>query len=55
MKYSAWGQESVRISVKAGVCLSHFFMRFAGGGGEGAGSCPHQRGVRNSKVSARRE
>ena len=37
MKCRAWGQESVRISVIAresviaGVCLGHFFMRFAGG------------------------
>ena len=33
MKYRAWGQESVHISVLAGVCFSHFFMCFAGGGG----------------------
>ena len=46
-----WGKESVRISVIVGVCFSHFFMRFAGG----AGSCPRQRGVRNSEVSAKRE
>ena len=31
VKCRAWGQESVRISVIAGVCFSHFFMRFAGG------------------------
>ena len=27
----AWGQESVRISVIAGACFSHCFMRFPGG------------------------
>ena len=32
----AWGQESVRISVIAGVCLS-FVYAFR----RGAGSCPH--------------
>ena len=31
VKCSAWGQESVCISVTAGVHISHFFMRFAGG------------------------
>ena len=30
MKCRAWGQESVRISVIAGVCFSHFSMLFAG-------------------------
>ena len=29
VKCSAWGQESVHISVIARVCLSHFFMRLA--------------------------
>ena len=31
MKCRAWGQESVRIPVIAGVCFSHFSMLFAGG------------------------
>ena len=29
MKYRAWGQESILISVIAGVYFSHFFMRFS--------------------------
>ena len=33
IEFRAWGQESVRISVIAGVNFSHFFMRFAEGGG----------------------
>ena len=51
MECRAWGQESVRISVIAGVCFNHFFMCFAWG----AGSYAHSRSVRNSEVSAMRE
>ena len=29
MKYRAWGQESILISVIVGVYFSHFFIRFS--------------------------
>ena len=58
MKCRAWGQESVRISVIARVRNSRsLFQSFLYAFRRGGGSCPHWRGVhnsRNSEVSGRR-